>query len=302
VGAILMAVPSDTGAGIMRGANFGPLGIREAFLARYGTFPKSLVDVGDVVSVPQLLHDEMLSDRQIAATRKELYGAHAAEALPVSPLSIAEQVLYALYELNPEAQIFLLGGDHSVSWPAMLYCHRRCGDDFGVLHFDAHTDLLEHRLGIRYCYTTWAWHALKLLKPQRMVQVGLRTSGKPKEYWMEKYPVVQIWAHEVMHREKEVTTRILQHFAEQGVRRIYISNDIDGTDASAASATGTPESGGLTPAFVKNLISQLRQEFAIIGGDIVEVAPPLSGRRDFAEEPTCQLAAEYLKEMFAPER
>ena len=136
VGAIILGVPSDTGAGILRGACFGPLGIREAYLQQFGQYPKSAVDVGDVLCVPQLLHDEMLSSDQMAATRRELYPGKE-EPLPVSPLSITEQVLMALYELNPEAQILILGGDQSVSWPAMLYCHRRCGEDFGVLHFDA---------------------------------------------------------------------------------------------------------------------------------------------------------------------
>ena len=134
------------------------------------------------------------------------------------------------------------------------------------------------------------------------MQVGIRTTGKTKEYWTEKYPIMQVWANEVAGHEAEVITHIVGHFAERGVRRIYISNDIDGTDASAAFATGTPETGGLTPQFVKDLIAAVRHEFAIIGGDIVEVAPPLSGRRDFGTEPTCLLAAEYLHGLFPSDK
>lgn len=293
VDTILLGIPSDTGAGIMRGANFGPLGIRQAYLKEFGQYPKTLVDVGDVIVVPQLLHDEMLSDAQKSATRRELYPG-LTEELPVSPLSIAQETLMALYELNPNAQILLLGGDHSVSWPAMLYCHRRCGEDFGVLHFDAHTDLMEQRLGVKYCFATWARHALKLMKPNHLVQVGIRTSARPKEFWMENYPVVQIWANEVAGRENAVVSQILQHYKAKGVRRLYISNDIDGTDIGSAPATGTPERDGLTPTFVKTLIHAVKKEFDVIGGDVVEVAPPLSGESDFASEKTCILAAQYL--------
>lgn len=293
VDVLLLGVPSDTGAGIMRGANFGPLGVREAYLKQYGTYPKNLVDVGDVIVVPQLLHDEMLSDSQKSATRAALYPG-LKENLPVSPLSITEAVLEVLYELNPNAQVLLIGGDHSVSWPAMVYCNRRCGKDFGVLHFDAHTDLLESRLGVKYCFGTWARHALDLMKPHHLVQVGLRTSRHPKEYWMEKHPLLQVWANEIPGNEPEVIGSIVQHFQERGIKNVYISNDIDGTDVVSAPATGTPESDGLTPAFVKGLIQAVKTEFTLIGADVVEVAPPLSGTRDFTAEKTCRLAAEYL--------
>ena len=294
----VLGIPSDTGAGIMRGANFGPIGVREAYLAKYGAYPKGVLDIGDILCVPQLLHDEMLSDRQVAMTRAALYGDLKDVDLPVSPLSMAEQALLALHELNPTARIAIIGGDHSVSWPAMLYCHRRCGQDFGVVHFDAHTDLLEHRLGVRFCYTTWAWHALKLMQPYGLVQVGVRTSGKPRDYWMSQYPVIQLWAADVAAVGEEKTIqRIVEHYKESGITKIYVSNDIDGTDLSYGAATGTPEANGLTPQFVLGLVRALRAELELIGGDVVEVAPPLSGSREFATEKTCLLGAEYLQAM-----
>jgi arginase family enzyme len=45
------------------------------------------------------------------------------------------------------------------------------------------------------------------------------------------------------------------------------------------------------------LISEVKKNFQVFGGDIVEVAPPLSGVRDFKEEPTCRLGAQYLHEL-----
>jgi agmatinase len=55
-----------------------------------------VVDIGDVFVVPQLLHDDMLSEAQKAATRAALYpdvSADVRAGLPVSPLSIAERAL-----------------------------------------------------------------------------------------------------------------------------------------------------------------------------------------------------------------
>ncbi|HEY4188745.1 MAG TPA: arginase family protein, partial [Polyangia bacterium] len=105
----IVAVPSDTGAGLVRGAAFGPAALRTALLELMPDFPAraataGIVDVGDVFVVPQLLHDEMLSDTQLAATRAALY-PNLVEAerarLPVSPLSIAAEAVARLLAINP---------------------------------------------------------------------------------------------------------------------------------------------------------------------------------------------------------
>jgi agmatinase len=294
---VVFGIPSDTGAGILRGANFGPIGVREAYLTKYKAYPKGIIDIGDIIVVPQLLHDGMLSEEQVKTSRLELYPGRS-EDLPVSPLSIAESLYEALLELNPELKIFMIGGDHSVTWPAMRYCHKKFGDDFGVLHFDAHSDLMESRLGVKYCFATWASHATKLMKPHHLAQVGIRTSSKTKQFWMEKFPLLQVWANEVPGKEVEVITQILQYLVKSGTKNIYITNDIDGTDPVNAPATGTPEPNGLSPQFVLGLIAAVKQKFNIIGGDIVEVAPPLSGVRDYSNEKTCVQAADYLNALF----
>lgn len=289
---IVIGIPSDSGAGILRGANFGPIGIREAFLKRF-QYPKNCLDVGDVVCVPQLLHDEMLNQSQIERTREALYGEKS-ENWPVSPLSILEEVLLTLSELNDKARIFILGGDHSITYPAMKWCHHKYGKEFGVVHLDAHTDLMENRLGVPYCFSTWAYHALPLMNAHHLVQVGIRTSSRTKEEWVHQYPILQFWSHEVRGAEEAVCLKIVQHFKDKGVKVVYLSNDIDGTDLKEAPATGTPEKEGLLSPFVFKLIETLTENFDLIGGDIVEVAPPLSGSLEFATEKTCMLASEYL--------
>src|SRR6188768_4421887 len=92
----ILGIPSDCGAGLVRGAAFGPQGVRRAVLAMQPDFPEraaraGIVDVGDVFTVPQLLDDEMLSEEQRRRTRVSLYGPAAADdtTLPVSPLTIA---------------------------------------------------------------------------------------------------------------------------------------------------------------------------------------------------------------------
>jgi arginase family enzyme len=294
VEAILIGIPCDTGAGLLRGAAFGPLGIRMAYLERYGSYPKGVIDIGDVLCIPQLLHDSMLSEAQKLSCRQALFPGAENEELPVSPLSVAEAALKTILELNPKARLAVLGGDHSVSWPAIRYCQERLGQDYAVLHFDAHSDLLEKRLGISYCFATWAFHAQKAMKPGHLVQVGLRASTRSREQWEAQLPVRQFWAAEIRGREEASIQQIIEHLQSLGTTRVYVSNDIDGTDALFAPATGTPEGSGLEPKFVRALIAEVRRHFDVFGGDLTEVAPPLSGSLDFVSDRTCQLAADYL--------
>src|SRR6185503_15565258 len=143
-----------------------------------------LLDLGDVRVVPQLLHDEMLSDAQRAASRLALYGDAADPALPVSPLSIAERALDLVFRLNPGVRPLVMGGDHSTAWPVVAALARARSQPFGIVQPDAHTDLLEERLGVRYCFATWSFHANRLIGGQgRLVQVGTRASRHDRGHW-----------------------------------------------------------------------------------------------------------------------
>src|SRR5262249_46383424 len=53
----------------------------------------------------------------------------------------------------------------------------------------------------------------------------------------------------------------------------YISFDVDGLDPVYTPGTGTPEVGGITTLDAQRLLYGLRG-LDLIGGDVVEVAPP----------------------------
>lgn len=301
---ILLGIPSDVGAGFVRGANLGPQAIRLRLLADYPHWTDELeslgiVDVGDVFVVPQLLHDDMLSDAQKAASRRGLYPKLSDEQraqLPVSPLSITERALGILLEKNPSLKVFALGGDHSNSWPISLALSRVQKSPWGIVQPDAHTDLLEERLGVKYCFATWSYHANELLgRKGRLVQVGTRASGRSKEHWEKTYDVRQYWAKDVLADPQGEMDSLLNHVKSTGVKGVYFSNDIDGTDMSWADATGTPEPAGLDPEFVVELIRRLGKEVGLLGGDVMEVAPPVERTPESAER-TLKLAARYLYE------
>jgi guanidinobutyrase len=299
----VIGIPSDTGAGLMRGAAYGPRAVRAAVLRARPDYrelcaQQGVVDVGDVRVVPQLLHDEMLSDEQRRACQVALYGAAAKPDWPVSPLSIAERVVDGLFALNPGLRVFMLGGDHSVAWPIVAALARHTREPWAIVHPDAHTDLLPERLGVKYCFATWAYHANELLgRGGRLVQVGVRASGRPKAHWEQTLGVRQFWADEIETRGDGVIDEVIAHLRAIGTKRVYLSNDIDATDVAFAPATGAPAAGGPSPAFVRALIRRVGEAFPLLGADVVEVAPPLGAPEDAHR--TIDVAAWYMLESLA---
>ncbi len=294
--AIILGIPNDNGASLERGSKFGPLGIRQGLSLN----KEDLIDIGDVKDHPLLIEDTLYQNWVIEAVRKSRWG-HLKESanelqLPVSSLSILDRALECIYALNPKAKVLLLGGDHSKSLipiNVLTRGSRNTSHDLGILQFDAHTDLLETRDGIPHSHATWAWHANeKLKRGGRLIQVEIRVSEKTKEYWEKNLEVKQYWATEVNANEKSTIESIISHFNDIGIKRLYLSNDIDAISPEYAWATGTPEPHGLHPDFIFGLIEALGKHFTIVGSDIMEVAPPL--HRECHDEPhkTLELASQ----------
>jgi len=188
-----------------------------------------------------------------------------------------------------------LGGDHSTALPVVQALHR-ARPGFGIVQSDAHTDLLEERLGIRYCFATWSWHANELIGRQgRMTQVGVRASGRTREHWESTLGVRQFWAEEILADPAAALEAVVAHVKSRGVNGVYFSNDIDGTDSRYADATGTPEDKGLEPDWLIELIRRLGREVGLCGGDVMEVAPSLTPTPQSAPR-TVGLGVRYLLE------
>jgi agmatinase len=265
----VLGVPSDNGGGIQRGANWGPLALREELLG------EDFFDLGDVKVTPHLLHDKYLNEATIRLCRKALYGKQ--NKLPVSPLSITERALQEVYKKHPLARILGLGGDHSVSYPLVKTWlgSRRVHKKAAILHFDAHTDLMDRRLGIDLCFGTWTFQILEeLYSPAHVVQVGIRASGKSKQHWKKTLGVEQVWAQEFQKLGvMKVADKLINHYKRLGIEELYISFDVDALDEKYAAATGTPEPGGLLPSDCAALIKLIAREFKVTGADVMELAP-----------------------------
>ena len=272
---IVLGVPSDCGGGILRGANWGPLFIREKLYEASSI--EDYLDIGDIRVIPHLLHDKYLNEETLLHCREALYQDSKVQ-LPVSPLSITEMVMDEVHETNPQNFTLAFGGDHSVSYPLVksyLRAKKKQNIKTALIHFDAHTDLLDKRLGIDLCFGSWTYHILDdLPSPELAIQLGIRSTGKDRNHWEKTMGVEQIWANEIQQRGPfAIAEQIIEKLQKNKVEEIYVSFDIDALDIQYASATGTPESSGLTPHDSIAIIKEIGSKFKISGADVMEVAP-----------------------------
>ena len=284
---LLLGICSDTGGGILRGAGWGPLYVRSEILDEIEH--RKVFDVGDVRIIPHLLHDKYLNENTLQSCRKHLYG-DAFSALPVSPLSIAEDFLMELYRLDSGKKVFGIGGDHSCSYPlvkSFLQAKKESGVKAALVHFDAHTDLLRERMGIDLCFATWTAKILPcLFAPEYCIQLGIRATLRSKQDWESEFGIKQYWAEEILSDCSAVTLDLMKYLKRLGVEEIYISFDIDALDKSYAPCTGTPEKKGLEPHHCISLIGAVAKQYPVTGSDLMEVAPLTSGTTPIHQKTT----------------
>ena len=162
---------------------------------------------------------------------------------------------------------------------AYLEAKKAQGKNVALVHFDAHTDLMDQRLGIDICFGSWTAQVVDdLPSHEHLIQVGIRSTAKERSHWEKKFGHTQIWAQEIFDRGAgTIAEEIVAKLKSLGVEEVYVSFDIDCLDKQYAGATGTPEDGGLSPYEPMLILQALFDNFKITGADMVEIAPQVKG-------------------------
>jgi guanidinopropionase len=165
------------------------------------------------------------------------------------------------------------GGDHSITYPIFRALGAR--QPVGMVHVDAHCDTWGEFFGSKFTHGAPFRLAVEagVLDPKRTIQIGIRGA----QNFLDGIEFSKSHGMRVVFMEE---------FAELGVDKViqlarsvvgdgptYISFDVDGLDPVYAPGTGTPEVGGITTLEAQRLLRGLRG-LNLIGGDVVEVAPP----------------------------
>lgn len=185
-----------------------------------------------------------------------------------------------------------LGGDHTIVLPILRALSKKHGK-IGVVHVDAHADINDTMFGEKIAHGTPFRRLVEegILDTQRVVQIGLRTTGYSADDfdWSRDQGMRVVQAEECWH--KSLDPLMAEVRQQMGDGPVYISFDIDGLDPTVAPGTGTMEPGGLTAIQGFEIIRGCHG-MNIIGGDLVEVAPPYDN-----SGVTAMMAANLLYEM-----
>ena len=251
----MAGVPYDGGVTNRPGARHGPREIRNQSSFMRGIHHVSRINpfdtcrVADVGDVP--FQESHHPDRAMAEIEAFYQEIHAANALPLSA-----------------------GGDHSITYP-IFRAIATAEAPVGMIHIDAHTDTWDSWQGSKFNHGAPFRRAVEdgVLDPKQTVQIGIRGSQNVSDGWD-------------FSRDSGMRVIFMEEFTELGVDAViaearqvvgdsptYISFDVDGLDPVYAPGTGTPEVGGITTVEAQKLLRGLRG-LNLIGGDVVEVAPP----------------------------
>jgi agmatinase len=175
----------------------------------------------------------------------------------------------------------LLGGDHSITEPALRACAAAHGP-LGAVHFDTHTDTGEEVFGVERSHGTFIRRLIDAgqLDASRYAQIGLRGywPGEAEFGWQAERGVTSLFMHEV--RDLGIRAVVDRAVAAVGEGPVYLTVDVDVLDPAFAPGTGTPEPGGMTARELLLAVRTVAQQLDLVGTDVVEVIPGAVGSAD----------------------
>lgn len=267
----LVGVPMDLGVTNRSGARLGPRAVRA--IERIGPYhptldvvPRAVLRAADVGDVPM-------------RSRFDLH----------SCLEDIEAFFTVIYSENVVP--LAVGGDHSITYPIM----KALGKDvpLSMVHIDAHCDTGGAYDGEKFHHGGPFRHAVLagVLDPEHCIQIGIRGAAEISAEFsydagMTVVPIEEVYASGIAAINKRVLDVI-------GDGPVYVTVDVDGIDPAYTPGTGTPEVGGLTPLDVQQILRSLKGQ-AIVGGDVVEIAPQYDPTSN-----TAHVGAAILFELFA---
>jgi guanidinopropionase len=249
----LIGVPCDLGVTNRAGARHGPREIRNqsslmrSFNMSTRINPYDLAKIADVGDVPI---DNLFNLDEAIKEIEAFYTSVGAQG--VIPLSA--------------------GGDHSITYPILKGLKK--DEPFALIHVDAHTDTWAEFYGSKFHHGAPFRLATdeRIIDPTKTIQIGIRGGQNNLDGLNYSYDS-GMRVVEMDEFDLGVEAVIAEARKVVGDAPTYITFDVDGIDPVFTPGTGTPEVGGLTTVEALRLLRGLRG-LNLIGGDVVEVAPP----------------------------
>ena len=295
----IVGAPFDSGVSYRPGARFGPSGIRmgsRRLAPAYSVYRNNfdpysnwakIVDCGDPPVTP--LDNRIALDQIYRANRA--IGRHKTTK----------------NNKSKAPKIFTLGGDHTITLPAIKAAYENFGP-ITVIHFDSHLDtwnpyyfggnVTDYQSVNHGTYLHWAH------------EKGLLTNLSIHAAIRGPYPGPRDVQHDIDCGFDRVLARDIDKIGTAGIIEkirnrvgdgaIYITVDVDSMDPANTPASGTVEPGGWTSRELLTILDGL-EGLNIVGGDVVEVAPPFDTVAELTSITAAQVADSIISLMILKE-
>lgn len=245
--ALILPVPYESTTSFGLGTRSGPRAILEA--SRYielwdqelGTDPSGI----GIHTVPAL----ELTREGAGPAMRELESAYG-----------------AVLDASPGRFPVMLGGEHSISAPAIRAVAARQGSRLNVLQLDAHADLRDSYEGTPHSHAS---AMRRVLDVADVVGVGIRGISQEEVELAEVTSGVTLVYADRMWEDDEWMNVALEALGDP----VYITFDVDYFDPSLVPATGTPEPGGGDWYRTLRFLRRVFRERTVLACDVVELAP-----------------------------
>lgn len=245
--AFILPVPYEATTSWGGGTRHGPRGILEA--SRY----------------VELWDQELQKD-------SSLMGVHTLPALeltregPGAAMAELEEAYGGLLDRLAGRFPIMLGGEHSISAPAVRAVASSQSSRLSVLQMDAHADL---RASYEGTPSSHASAMYRILDVADVVGVGIRGISEEEVGVARDHDGVTLIYADEMWEGEEWMDRALEALGDL----VYLTFDVDYFDPSLVPSTGTPEPGGGDWYRTLRFLRRVFRERTVVAMDVVELAP-----------------------------
>lgn len=245
---VVLGVPFDVTSTYRTGARFMPAAVRQASLNIETYSFRTGLDVEDLK-----LHD--LGDLHVSTDTE----------------TTLERVELAIKStLKAGKMPVTIGGEHTVTLGIMRGLAAKARKT-AVVSFDAHLDLRDEFMDLRLSHTTFMRRTSESVKPAAIFELGTRAVCK-EELAYAKSAGIDFFTAQQIRKEgtPQTISRLMKKLAKYD--NLYVSVDMDFLDPAYAPAVQNPETDGLDPACLLDILGAICDK-RVVGFDLLEISP-----------------------------
>jgi len=240
--ATVFGVPFDATHSYKPGCRSGPNAIRDSFNNIEVFHPEFQVDLESV-------HIEDLGNTRHTVVASEM-------------IDMVKKITSEL--VSKQRQLFILGGEHSITYGAYTSFPK----ETGYVVFDAHYDLRDEFADSKFSHASYLRRIIEERSSENILHVGARAFVKEELEFLKENNIKTISDREIREGKGP---QLLKDYVST-FDTIYSSFDLDVLDPAFAPGIGNPEAVGISSRELFDLIHSF-EETKVTGVDIVELNP-----------------------------